>query len=449
MPALHQHTLVKIFQEDRKNLEQTAIPVVTLAGTFQEDIKQWHGLKNTNATSDVVFSRAHFSMAYGVVHSIWGTTIQPQKTWMVDPTNYVGSKKWKSITFTESVGKLLARQPILKAIKDVIDTYGRNKLPILESITPPLLYLFEDVHRPILSFHIAAGNILAKMGKTVVQVITDPHVRSDYLQHADLDTMYFCVFDERTKLDAIEKAAIMKIDLDPERVIVTGPPIDHRIVQARRGKKAPHLRPIRVVITTGGLGTNKGEIKTILEQLLPTLKKKSTRFQVMVYCGTQADIYDMTLSLAKAHRIKAQVVSSTSRISGIDSRFSVIYHPQIFDANELLIKHAFPWADVFISKPSGDMAYDAVASGAALLTLKSWGVWENHIAEIFRQKDISRVAEVDHIVQQLTTLANPHLTGKSWLEQAMKNAQRIDPLFVNGTKEIVKVMKNLNTSKKR
>ena len=235
--SLHDPSLNTIFAQDREVLKKTEVPIVTVSGTFSEDLKKWGGLPNEEQTNDIVFSRAHFSMAYGVARSIWGDQMNNKKAWLVDPTNFVSSSRWRNIMLTEDIGKLIARTPILKTVKDVIDRFGRKKLPILDSITPPLLYLFEDVHQPILSFHIAAGNILAKLGKTVVQVITDPHVREDYLENAALPNIYFCVFDEETKFEALEKAFLSGIDLDPDRVIVTGPPVDPRIVDIRKQKK--------------------------------------------------------------------------------------------------------------------------------------------------------------------------------------------------------------------
>ncbi len=57
-----------------------------------------------------------------------------------------------------------------------------------------------------MSFHIATGNILAKQDKQVIQVITDPHVREDYLNNAELPNISFCVFDETTKIEFLQKA---------------------------------------------------------------------------------------------------------------------------------------------------------------------------------------------------------------------------------------------------
>ena len=433
MAALFDPYLVKTRHEDREMLEKTQLPIVTVSSTYREDLKRLHGYPNDNSTRDIVFSRAHYSMALGIAVAVWKNSLSPKKAWIVDPTNYVSAEKWRTITLTEFIGKTIARHSLLKTLKDVIDKFGRKKLPILDSITPPLLYLTENVSQPILSLHIATGNILASQGKRVVQVVTDPHVRSEYVDNAHLPTIQFCVFDERTKLEFLEKAALMEKDVDPRRVIVTGPPVDPRIVATRKKKYAWRSGELRLCLTTGGLGTNKAEIITVLEQLLPELRKRPSPYKLLIYAGTHADIYEDVLNIAQKSRV------AVSSIDDTDAKLRILYHPQIMDANELLIKYAFSWAHGFISKPSGDMAYDAAASGSFLLTLSEWGEWEYNVRNVFECRSISRKLELEHVVPQLEFLMSAAGRPNSWIERAMNSAQKIEPLFLNGAKEIAEV----------
>jgi len=441
--------LEKTFKLDKQYLEETELPIVTVSASFKEDLKGLHGLPETEEVADIVFSRAHYSMALAIAAEAWGTKLDPKKAWIVDPTNYVSHKNWKSIQLTEVIGKTLARHPILKAFKDLVDKFGRSKLPILGSITPPLLHITKDIKSPILSFHIAAGNILASQGKKIIQVITDPHVRDEYLKHAGKLNIKFCVFDGRTKTEFLEKAAIMGQEADPNQVIVTGPPVDPRIIEARTHKKAWRSGPLNLCLSTGGLGTNKKEIRKILEQLLPLMRKRPSPIKLALYAGTQQDIYEMGLEIAKEEHIEVQTITKNKQIGyfpkkesrALDKhKFSIIYNHHIVDANELLTYHAFHWADGFISKPSGDMAYDAIASGSFLLTLEEWGEWENNIREVFSQKEVSRRAETDHIVEQIEALTDTRDREHSWVERAMNNAFNIEPLFIKGAENIIKVV---------
>jgi hypothetical protein len=442
--------LKKIFKKDKQALEKTDLPIITVSASYKEDLKGFYDLEENDNLPDVVFSRAHYSMALAAAVHAWKTKIDPKKAWVVDPTNFVSNENWGSIQLTEVIGKTIARYPLLKLAKDFIDKFGRNKLPILASITPPLAYLTKDIKKPILSFHIATGNILAKQGKKVIEVVTDPHVREDYLNNAELPNMAFCVFDETTKIEFLQKAKELKKDVDPGKIVVTGPPIDPRIIKARKNKKPwEGQRPLRLILSTGGLGTNKPEIKQVLDQMLPLLKSNKLKYQLMVFAATHKDIKDMVVELAQKHHVPlklmqptdpadfekfAKINNPTSQIPNPKSQLTLLYHPQVIDANELLIKYGFPWADGFISKPSGDMAYDAAAAGCFLLTLKEWGEWEINIRKIFEEKHIAMQANTDNIVEQLK-----ELEYMGWFKQAMFEAQNIEKLYLEGIENIVEV----------
>ncbi len=442
MQHLLDPNLIKVYKKDKQWLEEAEIPIVTVAGTMREDIKGWHGIAEDETITDVVLSRAHFSMALAIANQLWGGQLDHHKAWLVDPTNYVSQEKWRSITLTETVGKVLARNPMLKSLKDVIDRFGRQKLPILDSITPPLLYLTEHITKPILSLHVAAGNILLENGKTVLQVITDPHVRYDYLTQIDNPKLSFCVFDQLTKDDLLEKVALQGKSIDPQRVIVTGPPIDPRIFASRTRKHPWRSGKLNLCITTGGLGTNKPEILELLEQLLPIMRNSDCNINLLVYCGTHKDLYTICLDLARQNAI------STEQLKNTKANFRCIYHPQIVDANEQLIKYGFPWADGIISKPSGDMAYDAIASGSFLLTLREWGEWESVIRERFENLGIARPVITNQFLAQLNELMSARGQSSSWIERAMHATQKIDPQSINGTKAIIKAYRNLEKQQK-
>jgi hypothetical protein len=457
--------LKETFAKDKAYLESTELPIVTVSSTYQEDLKGLHGLSESDRSIDIVLSRAHYSMALAVAVTAWGKTINPKKAWVVDPTNYVSHKEWAKVAITEWVGKTLARHPLLKLVKDFIDKFGRGALPILKSITPPLLYLTKDIKKPILSMHIAAGNILVAAGKEVVQVVTDPHVREDYLTYGDRPNLRYCVFDSATKQELLEKATHLGKYVDPRHVIVTGPPVDSRVRAAHIGKGAwqyNEKKPLRLCLSTGGLGTNKTEIETIVKALLPQLKKQANhqdigpipRVELLVYAGTQWDIKESVMKLATDAGVMCLGVSGTdpaqfkikktllAMVTGSRTHYNVsrlpqltvLYHPQIVDANELLVQHAFPWADGFITKPSGDMAYDAAAAGCFLLTLAEWGEWEHNVREIFTRQGIATKADAFHLPEQLAILAQ-----QGWFTTAMQAAQNLGPEFTQGSKHIIEV----------
>lgn len=437
MPLLSP-ALQTTFKHDKQRLETTHVPIVTVSASYKEDLKELYNLPFQPYIPDVVFSRAHYSMALAIATQAWGERMQPSKAWVVDPTNYVAQDEWGKIKLTESVGHTIARFPILQTIKGAIDSLGRQKLPILKSITPPLLHLTQDIHRPILSLHIAAGNILAAQGKPVLQVVTDPHIRDEYVAFADKPWVRFAVFDDKTKFELLEKAALLNKKMIQKNVVVTGPPIDPRIVAARRRKVAWRRGPLRLVITTGGIGTNFTQIRRCLYQLLPELRKRPHSFQVIVYAATHLHLAKIVSDLANEESVSlTKLTATTSRSELAHLKLGLIYHPQLVDANEILTKHAFKWADGFITKPSGDMAYDAAAAGCFVLTLDEWGSWEENVRQTFEQLGVSRVAQPEKLIQQLEALSSSKGKSQSWVESAMNSAFNLPPLYRQGAKNIL------------
>lgn len=410
---------------DRHRLEEVQVPIVTVSASFKGDMEE--ELTEQAKTHDVVFSRAHYSMAVAIL-------IEAQReklsTWIVDPTNYMSVHDAKKIEFIEKVGKIAARFPIVKKAKDFLDNLVRSKSPFQSSILEPLKYVTERAKVPIISLHYEAGNLLASWGRRVLQVVTDPHVREHYLYEAQRKNITFAVFDKPTQASFIHLAHEKKIDISEDRVIVTGPPVDPRIVEARV-KKSPgnfKKRALRLVVATSGLGTNKGEIEELLKSVIPLIKEK--KLELILYASTHPDFRDMYNSV--------EALGVGVGEEGSNEPVRVIYDSSIVTANRKLVEHAFAWADGFVTKPSGDMAYDAVAAGCFLLTLSPWGIWEENIERIFSGLSISRRADPPNFHEQLIKLKQ-----SGWIEKAIGKALGIDELYLKGAQRIVDLQQKL------
>ena len=403
--------------EERHLLETVQVPIVTVSATFKDELEQKFGEKPEGEIQDVTFSRAHYSMANAIVVA---ATKKRKTFWMIDPTNYVSSHNWPKILFTERMGRLIARNPLLKDIKDMMDTRLRNQLPLTAAIKAPLEYVTHRIEKPIISLHYEAGNILLAKGKTVLQVVTDPHVRPQYLTHADNPKLTWAVFDDKTKAELIELAYILGHKVKEERVVVTGSPVDPRISAKDRNRAITGFkrRPLRLAITTGGLGQNKPEIETLLHNITPLLKKKD--LQLACFAGVHDDFERMFTEYAQSHQIKIGANNDPHAV------FRVFRGKDIIDANEILLDYLFPWADGFITKPSGDMAYEAVAAGCFLLTLEPWGEWEENIRAHFEGLGVSVRIRATDIVRQIQALQTmPVEKNKPWIELALTRAQKL------------------------
>jgi len=437
MSHANQLELLQALEEEADLLERAAVPIVTVSATYKKELaKHYHLTYHTAA--DVVYSRAHYSMAEAVYQA---ALAGGHTSHLVDPTNFVSEENWKKIEFTQKVGRLMARHKLLKWIKDQIDTVVRSNLPITKPITPPLRRLTKNVHRPIIAMHYEVGNLLVREGHQVIQTLTDPHVRPQYLDplpsvkskktaHPHLK---FSVFDEATQTAFFKTAVDLGKLVDPNQVVVTGPPIDPRIAKlAKRRKSLRSKRPVNLAVTTGGLGTNLSEIKQVLDDLRPLLLPPEN-IRLFLYGGIHRDFRDFFENFAAENHV---------RIGNLDdpqARIRILYEDSIIDANENLIKYMFPWADIVVTKPSGDMAYDAAAAGCGLLFLEPWGEWEQNIQKVFVGLGVGFDLHVDTTLEHFKRLLT---SGK--LYESTKAAQTLPDLFRHGGAEIVKLQQNFN-----
>lgn len=428
---------------ERHLMEAVDVPIVTIAATFQAIFPEFEKKRQ-----EIVYSRAHFSQALACLVA---ASRLNKSSWLVDPSNYVSSKDWPKVMLTEKIAEILARFDILKTMKSILDKQAGGHLPIATAIDDPLLYATDRVTRPILSVHYATGNILAASGKKVLEIVTDPFVRPSYLEYAHQDHTFFAVFDLATKKEFLKKAhhspnfTQKSLTSLKKRVFVTGPPVDPRIVDVRQLKHPKDLesRPLRLAITTGGVGTNKEEIKLLLTTLAPRLMGlpaqagKTNTLELILYAGTHPDFVKMYYEFARRHGLELGKLKDES------ARLRLITAPHILDANELLIKYVFPWADAIVTKPSGDMAYDSVASGCALLLITPIGDWENRIRDIMLKKGCAVDVKAPNFAAYLTELEQPK-AGISTLQTLIQKSLVINELYLSGATKIVKTLLSLS-----
>ncbi|MBI2591042.1 MAG: hypothetical protein HYW33_04230 [Candidatus Blackburnbacteria bacterium] len=422
--------LPETLHTDQETLSKIEVPIITTSASFKSDISKISGEKVKDKGSDIVFSRGHFSMSVALFRQAHEMKLS---SWLIDPVNYVTEKDWGKLKGIVFVGQIAARFPIVKKVKDAADTLIRGKLPLAEAIKAPLLYATSNIMQPIISVHYEIGNILAREGRRVLQVVTDPHVRPQYLLEAGRKNISFAVFNKDTKEEFLAKAKEEGVSIDEDRIVVTGSPVDPRIVRARKGKNLNWIgkRPLRLAITTGGLGQNQDEIRHLLENICPLIKTRQV--QVILYASTLPDFRQMYENILSKHTI-----TWSSRIEDKTASARIIYNPSIVDANQNLIDYAFLWADGFITKPSGDMAYDAAAAGCFILSLDPWGDWEVNVQEIFARLAILKRAEPEDFTGQLR-----ELLASGWIKQAINNALKIDKIYLTGAKNIIKLQQKL------
>jgi len=265
----------KALRRESQSLAQADVPILTTSATFRKELSYRFGIE-FKTKGDLIYSRAHYSMAEAVRQKAKQKKLS---SYLADPINYVNLEGWDKVNLVEEIGKLAARNKLLKKIKSRFDTLIRGKSPIRAPIELPLKNLASQVNKPIICLHYEVANLLASSHQLVC-VVTDPHVRLEYLKslpeihQINQSHPNFAVFDQQTKKDFLSLAKKQAKFVDAKKVVVTGPPIDPRILKIRYKKELPKKdQPINLAVTTGGLGQSLNEIKKLLNSLASLLRK--------------------------------------------------------------------------------------------------------------------------------------------------------------------------------
>ena len=426
--------LKKALHEERHLLEDVEVPIITVSATFRKELAEKYR-SDVHTPSDVAYSRGHYSMAEAVKQQ---ALLMDKSSHFSDPTNFVSEKDWRKIEFTETVGLLVARYKLLKYIRDKVDKVMRGKLPIKEAINSPLLYLTGRTRCPIISMHYEAGNILANSGKTIVQAVTDPHVHYQYLdalpkkgedkEDGQQTDITYAVFDEDTKKGFFRLSDELNKHVREDQVVVTGPFVDPRITAiGETEKNLAKDQPVNIAITTGGLGTNLNEIKSVLEQLSPLLDPPE-KIRLFLYAATHKDFRNYFEDYAERNHVRV------GNLDDEDARIRILYEDSIVDGNENIIKYMFPWAHGVITKPSGDMAYDAAAAGCFLMFLGPWGTWEENVQKVFENNRVGYDLDVKNAKAQLIDLMK-----NKRLNESLKAAHDLPELYRQGCKNLIEL----------
>ena len=438
-PPPEELDLKKALHEERHLLEEVDVPIVTVSATYRKELaKKYRSIVHT--PSDIIYSRAHYSMAEAVRRQALAMDLTSH---LSDPTNFVSHSDWKKVEMTQSVGRLVARSKFLKLLKDKMDKISRSKLPISQAIQKPLIYLTEKTSRPIISMHYETGKTLALRGKVVVQAITDPHVHDQYLSTLanigdpaeNSPNITYAVFDEETKDLFFDLAKSFEKSVIDNQVVVTGPFVDPRICKIGENTKMFETgKPVNLGITTGGIGTNLGEIKRVLESFAPLLVPPE-KIRLFLYAGIHKDFRNFFENYAQQNHIRI------GNLDDAEARIRILHEDSVIDANENIIKYMFPWVHGIITKPSGDMTYDSAAAGCFTLFLAPWGVQEEYVQSRFQKLDIGIDLDTDNAHDHFQKLL---LDGK--LKNAVNQTQNLPSNFREGCKNLINLQQKLSGS---
>ncbi len=345
-------------------------------------------------------SRAHATIAQSVAQVLNGATDV-----YVDVLQYVNNRDFLKFEKLARRAKRVASSPRLHDVYNRYSPLIRRIVNPDKKVQPVVDYFAKSIasrgdNTPVITTHYSVGNALLESlkargdGRSVVHYVTDPsHIHTQYLKHKDDPRTHYFVFDKATA-SALEDAGV-----DADKISVTGFSTHPDLSPAEARSVAD--RKLRVGIFTGGVGTNRAEIETIVQNFNPENQ------QLVVYCGTHTDIMESSLGLVSRNLRTKIVPAQNFQESDIGDEHIVFVVGTSLEGAVPASYKVLNWSDVVATKPSGDIAIEAVLSGHPVIPLSHWGVQEDVIDDMLHAYgatiDIPDLKNIGAILSTLQT----------------------------------------------
>lgn len=236
----------------------------------------------------------------------------------------------------------------------------------------------------IITTHFLTARVLShlrgrgELQAPLVVVVTDQYPHAVWrVRHADL----LCV------ASASAREVMVRDGIPPERVAVTGIPIDSRFhepmsrEEARSRHQLPQHRPV-ILLSGGGLGLGG------IDKALDALMARPGRHHVVVVCGKNTRLHKR-LTARYGRGVPASEPSEPQRptvtILGHTSRM-----------HELMAA-----ADLLLGKPGGLTTSEAAARGLPMVLLRPLPGQEQHNAAVLTAAGVARLCENPHAAGEL------------------------------------------------
>jgi hypothetical protein len=323
----------------------------------------------------------------------------------------------------------------------------RSGLGLEDVVADKVLRLVDQVdkRKPIVLFHYGAAKVLVENGYNVIMAVTDPSsdlTHEGYISFVNENPRYqeqvrYAVMDEATAFWLNQYQGIPR-----ERIKNVGAFVSPEVVEAgkqkisaaekRWSKEKLFDHPVRLAVFTGGLGTNIFEIKKLIKELSSWMH--SGRVELNVFLGTNLDLRENLRDYA----------ASECGLQTADTEQQQTYLNLVAGQDKQWLaeksKEFLKWADLVVTKPSGDKGFEACAAGCPLLSLFPLHPHEIRIYKILRRRGAAVRAEIGGLKDQLIDLV---AGGKeSELVRMIKNThypekKHLPYVDLNGCRELV------------
>ncbi|MFV9510845.1 MGDG synthase family glycosyltransferase [Tepidibacillus sp. LV47] len=228
-------------------------------------------------------------------------------------------------------------------------------------------FLKEENPDLIIATHASGLTALAKLKKRnhykLAAVFTDYHLNSFWI-HPEID--YYFVGHEELK-----NRLVKKYQMEPERVIISGIPIDPSFSCLKQDPLTQENANFRILVMGGGLGI--GSMKEIVQSLQ---KIKNVPFSVYVITGRNQKLYDELTQLASSINYSLEVL------------------PYIEDICPIMMK-----SHLIITKPGGLTISEALSTSTPIFIYQPIPGQEEYNARfLIKNRSAIRIHNLDHIV---------------------------------------------------
>jgi len=400
----------KDVKEVQDKLAKADIPVITIAGSVQ---------------IGGYLTMAHDSMMQAFLEAAENKKIE---AYGVDVLDYLTTEKERKgildmaklprIVVRTEMGSRLLHNPIVQKL--------RGGLGFEEVLKDKILKLVDKVSKDkvIVTYHYGTAKTLVEAGYKVLVAVTDPSVELthngyfDFLNSENKDRVFYGTMDKETKDWFIKEIGIPKKNIKEVGCFVSPKIIkagskkiknrEKRWEECTQGEERFHIS-----LFTGGLGTNFWEMRDAVLNLVPLLCDE--KITIDVFFNTNTDLDKHLKDVLKKVCCKEKI----SIFSSIDKE----------ELNNKSIE-IFKKTDLVLTKPSGDKAFEALASAAIPLFLFPLHPHEIMIREYVMNGGVGEIAKIEDLKKQIEKiLSNKQMFTKQIYQTHNinnKNAIKLD-----------------------
>ncbi len=416
-------TTEKDVKQAQEKLAKADIPVITIAGSPQI------GGYLTMAHDSMMQAFLEAAEDKGI--KAYGLDVLDFLTTEEERKGILDMAKLPRIVVRTEMGSRLLHNPIVQKL--------RGGLGFEEVLKDKILKLIDKVSKDkvIVTYHYGTAKTLVEAGYKVMIAVTDPSVELthngyfDFLTSENKERVFYGTMDKATKEWFVKEINVFEKNIkevgcfvSPQMIKAGKEKIKNRDVRWEKCTKGNEK--FHISLFTGGLGTNFWEMRdAVLNFLCMLCKDKIT---VDVFFNTNSDL--------------DKHLNDVLKKVGCDEDINIFSSKDKDKLNKKSIE-IFKKSDLVLTKPSGDKAFEAIASGAIPLFLFPLHPHEVVIREYVMNGGVGEIAKIEDLKEQVESIL---FNKKKFTSQVYKtqNMENKNPIKLDGVNNLLKYWQEIN-----